>query len=928
MPNNIEEKIIIKGANEHNLKNIDVEIHRNYLTVITGLSGSGKSSLAFDTLFAEGQRRYIESLSSYARQFLGKIAKPHVEDISGIPPAIAIEQRTLSRNPRSTVGTTTEVYEYLKLLFARVGKIYSPYSGDRVIRHSAKDVSDYILTLPQETKGYILVQINNDITNNSFIEYIIEKKQQGYSRVEYKNDLINIDEAILIYKDGLTEDFSLLIDRFIINNDNYNTSRLFESAEMAFIEGKGKCKVKIISNEGYKIKLFSQILEEGGIVFEEPSVHIFSFNSPAGACPKCEGYGQTIGIDPDLVIPDKSLSVYQDAIVCWRGEVMQEWKKQLLLNANKFDFPVHKSYYELSSEQQELLWTGNKYFEGLNRFFSHLEENLYKIQYRVMLSRYRGKTICPECKGSRLRKEANYIRVGGYTISDIVKKPISELEHLLNNIEIDEHDTKIAERILTEVKLRVKYLNEVGLGYLTLNRRSNSLSGGESQRIMLATQLGSSLVGSLYILDEPSIGLHGVDTQKLINVLKQIRDIGNTVVVVEHDEQIMRSADYIIDMGPGAGSKGGEIIYSGIANNIINCQNSITGKYLSGELTIKADKIKRKWSHSLKILGAKQNNLKNIDVEIPLNCMVVISGVSGSGKTTLIKSILYPALLRYFGRTSDRPGEHKSINGDLKRIFDVEMVDQNPIGKSTRSNPATYVKAYDEIRTLFSQQQSAKQYGFKPSHFSFNVEGGRCEECQGEGIIKIEMQFLSDVTLVCESCNGKRFKDEVLEVNYKNKNIYDVLEMTIDDSIEYFNADDSINKKIVEKLSVLQQVGLGYLKLGQSSSYLSGGESQRLKLALFLSKDSDNPKLFLFDEPTTGLHREDVKKLLLSFNSLIEKGHSVVVIEHNPDIILNADWLIDLGPGGGDKGGEVVYTGNPYELKKHNNLPTSKYLFK
>ncbi len=916
--------IEIKGAREHNLKNISVNIPRDKFVVITGLSGSGKSSLAFDTLFAEGQRRYIESLSSYTRQFLGKISKPDVDNISGIPPAIAIEQKVNTSNPRSTVGTSTEIYEYIKLLYARIGKTYSPISGKIVKKHNTNDVISFISTQKHGCNAVILtpLQTKDNISSNDYLSMLL---QQGYSRVEIDNKIEKI-ENVISKKNISLKNIKLLIDRFEINNEQDFYNRIADSIETAFFEGSGKCIVKIDDiNKEYE---FSNKFEADGINFEEPNVHIFSFNSPVGACSTCDGFGQTIGIDEDIVIPNKSLSVYEDAVYCWKGEVMSEWKNKLILNADKFNFPIHKPYKELTNEQQKLLWEGNKYFYGINDFFKFLEENLYKIQYRVMLSRYRGKTICPTCKGSRLKVEASYIKINGKAITELSLMSVNKLSVFFSNLQLTDNEHKIANRLLIEIRARLSYLENVGLGYLTLNRNSSTLSGGESQRINLSTSIGSSLVGSLYILDEPSIGLHPFDNLRLISVLKNLCDIGNTVVVVEHDEEIMNSADYIIDMGPGAGSNGGEIIFEGNFQELLKSQMSITADYITGKKRIEIPSYRRPWKNYIQINGAHENNLKNIDVKIPLNVFTVITGVSGSGKSTLVKKVLFPAVNKHLGNGfSEKTGFFDKIQGDLHLLNGIELVDQNPIGKSSRSNPVTYIKAYDEIRSLFSNQQLSKQNGFKPSHFSFNVDGGRCDECLGEGLIKVEMQFMADVHLVCESCGGKRFKPEILEVEYNSKNIFDVLNLTVDDAIEFFSIKKgSSENKIVEKLKVLQNVGLGYIKLGQSSSTLSGGESQRLKLATFLDKTSTNKTLFIFDEPTTGLHFHDINKLLTSFEALILQGNSILVIEHNLDVIKCADWIIDLGPGGGEAGGNVVISGTPEDIILDKNSITGKYL--
>jgi len=918
MPEN--QFIIIKGARENNLKSINVSLPLNQFIAITGLSGSGKSSLAFDTIFAEGQRRYIESLSSYARQFLGKISKPDVDDIEGLPPAIAIEQRTISKNPRSTVGTLTEIYEYIKLLYTRIGRTYSPVSGAIVQKHSIKDVREYILANNKVLKLIISCSPDSGIDSEIAAEYI----KQGYNRLDVGGKIIDIKD----YSQKRDKNAALVIDRLTTENSSDNISRIEESIEKAFSCGSGVCIIRVYDDSGnITTKIFSDRFESDGITFEEPNRYMFTFNSPAGACKKCEGYGSTIGIDPDMVIPDKSLSIYQDAVVCWRGDVMQEWKMRLVNSASKFDFPLHTPYNKLTSDQKELLWNGNRYFAGINDFFKMLEENLYKIQYRVMLSRYRGKTICPECLGTRLKKEAMWVKVNERSITELVTMPVKDLQDFFTNIKLDEKEKQISSRLLIEIRSRLKYLMDVGLNYLTLNRAANSLSGGETQRIMLASQLGSGLVGSLYILDEPSIGLHPRDTKKLIGVLQNLRDSGNTIVVVEHDEEIIKASDFIVDIGPEAGSRGGELMYCGLTSEIKNCENSITANYLFNIKRLKFLSGTRKWSHRIVVEGACQHNLKNIDVKFPLNTLVVVSGVSGSGKSTLVKGILYPALQKYFGNPSNKPGSHSSLSGDIHRITGVDLIDQNPIGRSSRSNPVTYIKAYDDIRALFAQLVTAKQYGFKASAFSFNVVGGRCEECQGEGLIKIEMQFLADVNLVCDSCNGKRFKDEVLEVLYRGKSIFDILEMTIGDACDFFiEGKSSLEQKISEKLSILKQVGLDYLKMGQSSAFLSGGESQRLKLATYISHETTSPMLFIFDEPTTGLHAHDIKKLMNSFNALLDRGHSIIVVEHNPDVITQADWLIELGPEGGEGGGSVVYEGIPTGIINVKNSPTGQYL--
>ena len=927
--------IIIKGARVHNLKNIDVEIPRNKLVVITGLSGSGKSSLAFDTLYAEGQRRYVESLSAYARQFLGRMSKPEVDYIKGIPPAIAIEQKVNSRNPRSTVGTSTEIYEYIKLLFARIGRTYSPISGDEVRKHEAQDVIDAAMELAEGTKLMVLTPIipSSDRTMNEQLQSLL---LQGFTRVDILGETCSISDIIKNNTDNNTDEVYLLIDRLVVEHTQTAISRLTDSIETAFSEGNGVCILKVIAGDETKMLYFSKKFEADGMVFETPTVHTFSFNSPIGACPVCEGFGRVIGIDEDLVVPNKTLSVFEDAIVCWRGEVMSEWKNKLIHAASKFNFPIHKPYYELTDDQRQLLWTGNKYFEGLNAFFKHLESNQYKIQYRVMLARYRGKTICPECNGSRLKKEASYIRIADKSISDLVLMSIVTLNDFFENIQLDEQDAAVAKRLLLEINNRIHFLLDVGLGYLTLNRLSNSLSGGESQRINLATSLGSSLVGSLYILDEPSIGLHSRDTYLLIKVLKQLRDLGNTVVVVEHDEEIMRAADYLIDIGPNAGRLGGEVVFQGIPAlatttkskaATAEIENSYTLKYLSGLEKIDIPVQRRKWNNYIEVIGARENNLKGINVKFPLNVMTVVTGVSGSGKSSLVKTVFYAALKKHYGGVADRTGQFGTLKGSMHLAKDIEFVDQNPIGRSSRSNPVTYIKAYDEIRKLFADQQLSKQMNYTASFFSFNTEGGRCEECQGEGTVTVEMQFMADLVLECEHCHGKRFKQDILEVMYKGVNIFDVLEMTVNQAIEFFSAQTgNTEKKIVKRLKPLQDVGVGYVKLGQSSSTLSGGESQRVKLASFLANEKPEPTVFVFDEPTTGLHFHDIKTLMKAFDALIAKGHTVIIIEHNIEVIKCADHIIDIGPEGGDKGGNLVFEGTPEDIIHCEASYTGKFL--
>jgi excinuclease ABC subunit A len=913
--------VIIKGARMHNLKNVSVAIPRGKFTVITGLSGSGKSSLAFDTLFAEGQRRYVESLSSYARQFLGRLDKPDVDSILGISPAVAIEQKVTSRSSRSTVGTSTEIYDYIKLLYARIGKTFSPISGIEVKRHRAEDVLNYINAQSEGTRLVILSPAGPVKEVKKRLEVFA---QQGFSRVMVKGEVVSIEDYLPKAKPS--DAWSIVIDRLAVAHDDETSARIIDSTESAFFEGRGICSVMLMDTG--VVQEFSNKFEADGIVFEEPSVNLFAFNNPVGACKTCEGYGSIIGVDENLVMPNTKLSVYQDGIACWRGETMGEWKDQLIYHASKFNFPIHKPIAELTEEQRTLLWTGNKHFSGLNEFFKHLEGESYKIQYRVMLSRYRGKTKCPECKGTRLRHDANYVKVAGKAISELVQMPIGECAHFFNSISLSSHDEKIAQRLLVEIRNRLGYLNEVGLEYLTLNRLSNSLSGGESQRINLATSLGSALVGSLYILDEPSIGLHSRDTQRLIGVLNNLRDQGNTVIVVEHDEDIMRAADFIIDMGPEAGSQGGQVVFQGDMKQLLQQSVTLTAQYLKGERQIERTPLKKLSKDRLIVRGAREHTLKNIDVTFPLRCFTVVSGVSGSGKSTLVRNILYPAVQKELGGLpSGTVGQYDSLEGDIRTIAAVEMVDQNPIGKSSRSNPVTYIKAYDEIRSLYTGLPVAKQRGFKPAHFSFNVEGGRCESCQGEGMQTISMQFMADIQLVCEACKGKRFKEEVLEVQYKGKSISDVLDMTIDEAVVFFSEEKekTSNRNIIERLKPLQQVGLGYIGLGQSSSSLSGGEAQRIKLASFLSKGSNaQHTLFIFDEPTTGLHFHDVKKLMDSFQALLDRGHSIIAIEHNLDVIRCADWMIDMGPDGGQNGGQVIYEGPPGSVPK--STPTGKFL--
>ena len=965
-----KEYILIKGARVHNLKNLDIAIPRNKLIVITGLSGSGKSSLAFDTLYAEGQRRYVESLSSYARQFLGRIDKPEVDYIKGISPAVAIEQKVNTRNPRSTVGTSTEIYDYLKLLYARIGKTFSPISGGQVKRDTVTDVVAYIKTLPELSRILILSPLKST-GDKSFKKQLELLFQQGFTRVLYQNQVQKIEE-FLDTKFSEKNTIYIVIDRVTVKHDDEDTeNRISDSVQTAFYEGTGDCMIQVLTEEtsvqkaevnetNTKAKAtksktkraetvskeqsayakasadeglvsFSNRFELDGITFEEPNTHFFSFNNPIGACKTCEGFGNVMGIDEDLVIPNKNLSVFEDAIVCWKGDKMSEWKDILVKNSHKFDFPIHRPFYDLSAKEKQLLWTGNKYFEGLNAFFQFVESQVYKIQYRVLLSRYRGKTVCPDCLGTRLRKDASYVRVAGKSISDIVLMPVKETLDFYKKIQLSTYDTEIAKRILIEITNRLQFLDDVGLGYLTLNRLSNTLSGGESQRINLATSLGSSLVGSMYILDEPSIGLHSRDTLRLIKVLTHLRDIGNSVIVVEHDEEIMKAADQLIDIGPMAGTHGGQLVFQGTHSDLENETNSLTALYLTQKEKIPVPASRRKWNRFIELEGARENNLKDVNVKFPLNILTVVTGVSGSGKTTLVKRILYPALKKIHGGFGEQTGSFKRLGGDINAISAVEMVDQNPIGKSSRSNPVTYVKAYDEIRTLFADQALAKNRGYKPSHFSFNVDGGRCEVCEGEGEVQIEMQFMADIHLVCESCNGKRFKQDILEITYNNKNISDILDMTVEEAITFFDtAEKSSNteKKIVQKLKPLQDVGLGYVHLGQSSSTLSGGEAQRIKLASFLGmgQNSSTPTLFIFDEPTTGLHFHDISKLLYAFNALINQGHSLIIIEHNAEVIKCADWVIDLGPDGGNEGGTIIFEGVPEDLVKEKKSYTGIYL--
>lgn len=920
------ESINIQGARVNNLKNISLDIPKNKLVVITGLSGSGKSSLAFDTIYAEGQRRYVESLSAYARQFLGRMTKPDVDLITGLSPAIAIEQKVNSSNPRSTVGTSTEIYEYLKLLYARIGRTFSPISGVEVKRHQINDVIDFILA-QKGSAVYILSPII--LPDGRMIEeHLNILMQQGFNRLYIENKIVRIEDFIKGKNYDNINNVRILIDRMKINEKSSElVSQISDSVQTAFYEGNDSCIILVDrkDEEGHahtQEHHFSSRFEADGISFELPTTHLFSFNNPYGACPKCEGFGSIIGIDPDLVIPDKSLSVYDSAVACWRGDKMSAWRDQLIRNARHFDFPIHKPYYELTKEQKDLLWKGNRYFGGIEDFFHEVESQSYKIQYRVMLSRYRGKTICPECNGLRLRKEASYVKIDGRSITELCEMPLSELKTFFDKITLTKTEHDIAERLLTEIKNRINFLVEVGLEYLTLNRAANTLSGGESQRINLATSLGSTLVGSTYILDEPSIGLHSRDTQRLIKVLRRLRDIGNTVIVVEHDEEIIRSADHIVDIGPYAGVNGGELVFEGDIEKMMKEGKSLTAKYLSKEKMIPVPERRRKWNNAIEFIGCSEHNLKNINVKIPLNVLTVVTGVSGSGKSTLVNDIIYKSLKKHFEGTSDKVGSFGKIQGSLMAIQNVEYINQNPIEKSSRSNPVTYVKAFDDIRLLFAEQKLAKNRNLKPGYFSFNVAGGRCDNCQGSGTLKVEMQFMADIYLKCDVCNGMRYKEEALEIKFKGKNISDILNMSIDEVIEFLSANKdgefkTIIERIITKMKPLQDVGLGYLQAGQPSSTLSGGEAQRIKLASFLMNgNNEKPTLFIFDEPTTGLHFHDINKLLKAFDALINNGHSLIVIEHDPDVIKVADWIIDLGPEGGDKGGELVFAGTPEELIK------------
>ena len=918
--------IIIKGARVNNLKNVDVRIPRNKFVVITGLSGSGKSSLAFDTLYAEGQRRYVESLSSYARQFLGRMSKPDCDFIKGLPPAIAIEQKVNTRNSRSTVGTSTELYDYLRMLFSRVGKTYSPISGELVKKHTSEDVLNYIHSFPVGTRIAILTEIVLP-EGRTFDEQLDVLIKGGYSRLEKDGRFFQIaDVKANVPADA--DSYRLLIDRVAVTNNKEDDMRILDSLQTAFYEGREECVIKVWNADGSVAEqIFSKRFEADGIQFQEPSDLMFNFNNPIGACPECEGFGKVVGIDENLVVPNKTLSVYEDAVMCWRGQVMSEWKRKFIHAASTVNFPIHREYYRLTQEQKDLLWHGFNGFPGIDGFFEWVKSKSYNIQYRVMLARYRGKTTCPVCGGSRLKPEASYVKVSGLTIHDLVAMPVRDLAEWFKHIQLDDSERIVAKRLLEEINNRLSYLNEVGLGYLTLDRLSSSLSGGESQRINLATSLGSTLVGSIYILDEPSIGLHSRDTARLINVLRMLQKAGNTVVVVEHDEEIIRAADYLIDVGPEAGRKGGNIVYQGEVASLVSADNSYTTKYLTGVLKIPVPTSRRKWSNYIWVKGAAENNLKGIDVKFPLGVMTVVTGVSGSGKSTLVDDILFRALARHFGENVDAPGTFASLEGDLNLISGVEMVDQNPIGKSSRSNPATYLKAFDEIRSLYAQQQLSKQMGYNMGYFSFNSGGGRCEECKGEGTITIEMQFMADITLTCDACHGKRFAQSALDVLYRGKTISDILEMTVNQAIEFFSEEQRFNeKKIVNRLKPRQDVGLGYIKLGQSSSTLSGGENQRVKLAYFMSGEKKNHTMFIFDEPSTGLHFHDINTLMKSFNLLVQKGHTVVIIEHNMDIIKCADHIIDLGPEGGAEGGTLVVEGTPEQVVKCEASYTGKFL--
>ena len=920
-------KIQVSGARVNNLKNISLDIPRGKFVVITGLSGSGKSSLAFDTLYAEGQRRYVESLSSYARQFLGRMPKPECDFIKGLPPAIAIEQKVTTRNSRSTVGTSTEIYDYLRMLFARVGKTFSPVSGQMVKKHTSDDVVNAINSYPIGTRFAILANIIMP-EGRDFGTHLDILLKGGYSRLEHNGKFVQITDLLNDGKSHKVDDYRLLIDRLSVSRTKEDDMRIYDSLQTAFFEGHDECIIMIWQSNGTTQTLtFSKRFEADGITFQEPSDLMFNFNNPVGACPVCEGFGKVTGIDENLVVPNKALSIYEDAVVCWKGQVMSEWKRDLISKAAKYGFPIHTPYNNLTEEQKRFLWHGNSDFAGIDGFFRFVQSKTYSIQYRVMLNRYRGKTTCPECNGTRLKPATQYIKINGLTISDMVKMPVVKLHEWFKNLQLDKEDATIAKRLLVEIENRLSFLDEVGLGYLTLDRLSSTLSGGESQRINLATSLGSSLVGSIYILDEPSIGLHSRDTYRLIKVLMMLRDLGNTVVVVEHDEDIIRAADYLIDIGPEAGRKGGEVVFEGKLSPKAKAGKSYTIKYLNGELLIPTPRLRRSWNNFIEVKGAMENNLKNIDVKFPLGVLTVVTGVSGSGKSTLVTDILYRTIARRLDINVDAPGACLSVEGDLNLIKNIDYVDQNPIGKSSRSNPATYLKAFDEIRHLFSEQQLSKQMGYSAGYFSFNSPGGRCEECKGEGTITIEMQFMADISLECEACHGKRYSQSALDVEYCGKNIYDVLCMTVNQAIEFFSQHDgNTERRIIKRLKPLQDVGLGYIKLGQSSSTLSGGENQRVKLAYYLCDEKKDPTLFIFDEPTTGLHFHDIKTLMKSFNQLIEHGHSIIIIEHNMDVIKCADYIIDLGPEGGNEGGNVVTTGTPEEVAKCQESYTGKFL--
>lgn len=922
-------KISIKGARVNNLKNVDLELPLGSFIVMTGVSGSGKSSLAFDTLYAEGQRRYVESLSSYARQFLGRMSKPECDYIKGLPPAIAIEQKVNTRNPRSTVGTSTEIYDYLRMLYARIGHTYSPVTGKEVRKHGIEDIIRTALSYPEGTRMAILADIDIP-AGRTFAQQLEIYRKEGYSRLEKDGEFIDITDIEACTQPSNTGGYRLLVDRLSISDDKDEISRLTDSVETAWYEGNNQAILKVWGADGIHEHSFSRQFVADGMEFREPSDLMFNFNNPYGACPECEGFGNVLGVSEDLVVPVKSLSVYQNAVRCWNGDKMSEWKKRLIHLAPRFNFPIHTPYNELTQQQRDFLWHGNSIWEGIDGFFRWIDTMQEKMQYRVLKARYRGKTVCPTCRGSRLRPDVEYVKIGGKSITELVRMPVEALKPFFDNLELSDNDERIGRRLLVEIRQRLQFMLDVGLGYLTLDRLSNSLSGGESQRINLASSLGSSLVGSLYILDEPSIGLHSRDTHKLINVLRNLQRTGNTVIVVEHDEDIMLAADEIVDIGPDAGRLGGNIIYHGNLKKALtepNTSGSYTIDYLQGSRSIPVPERRRTWKHSLLVEGASQNNLKNIDVRFPLGVLTVVTGVSGSGKSTLVRNILYNGVLRALGEASEVPGSHKGIVGDISRIYAVEFVDQNPIGTSSRSNPATYLKAYDEIRKLFSEQQLAKQMGYTPAYFSFNTDGGRCEECQGEGTITIPMQFMADIKVPCDVCNGKRFKQEILEVEYRGKNISDVLDMTVNQAIEFFGEDTSTDaRRILRKLQPLQDVGLGYIKLGQSSSTLSGGENQRVKLAWFISQESQKPTLFIFDEPTTGLHFHDISLLMKSLNRLVDKGNSVIIIEHNMDVIKSADWVIDIGPEGGDKGGTLVAEGTPEDIVKVPESYTGQYL--